>query len=287
MLTRFPDDYDNFAKYTRFGNIAPYFDRGWCFCESSWAMLTKPSYFLVVLGRATGDEIRYYGFADCSLMHTGSAGRKAPALPDAFEAELHSKGFTNGKDDRPRVAELYPVGVRAALRVRRVAVLRGPGMGGRGGQAAGRGACFGRPAAAAGARPFWQPRGGRGRGRPGGGPPGPGRPAEPAGAQPHQHRVWDEGAAALAAALRAPGALPSLQVLDLGDNRVGAEGAAVLAAALRALGALPRLQLLHLGGNRVGDEGAAALRAAWAAGGRPVDGMGELAQGSFRRGLYL
>eukprot|EP00959_Pyramimonas_sp_CCMP1952_P446402 9346422-Pyramimonas_sp.AAC.1 len=38
---------------------------------------------------------------------TCAAGRKAPALPDASEAELHSKGFTNGKDDRPRVAELY------------------------------------------------------------------------------------------------------------------------------------------------------------------------------------
>ncbi|CAK0841104.1 unnamed protein product [Prorocentrum cordatum] len=287
MLTRFPDDYDNFAKYTRSGNIAPYFDRGWCFCESSWAMLTKTSYFLVDLGRATGDEIRYYGFADCSLMHTGSAGRKAPALPDAFEAELHSKGFTNGKDDRPRVAELYRSAFAQRFEsveslfyevlgwgdeeVRQLAVVLASGALPRLQALDLFGNRVGDEGAAALAAALRAP-----------------------GALPSlqvlnltNNRVGDEGAAALAAALRAPGALPSLQVLDLGDNRVGAEGAAVLAAALRAPGALPRLQLLHLGGNRVGDEGAAALRAAWAAGGRPVDGMGELAQGSFRRGLYL
>ncbi|CAK0861047.1 unnamed protein product [Prorocentrum cordatum] len=73
------------------------------------------------------------------------------------------------------------------------------------------------------------------------------------------NRVGDEGAAALAEALRAPGALPSLQQLGLGGNRVGGEGAAAWRRPSGPHGALPSLQALHLSGNRVGGEGAAAL----------------------------
>ncbi|CAK0872197.1 unnamed protein product [Prorocentrum cordatum] len=257
MLTRFPDDYDNFAEYTRSGNIAPYFDRGWCFCESSWAMLTKLSVLLVDLGQATGDETEYLGISDRSLTHTGSAGRKAPALPDAFEAELHSKSFTNGKDDRPRVAELYRSAFTQRFESAELLLYQGLGWGDEEVRQVA-------AVLASVALPRLQLLGLDG------------------------NRVGDEGAAALAAALRAPGALPSLQLLGLDGNRVGDEGAAALAAALRAPGALPRLQLLGLASNRVGGEGAEALRAAWAAGGRPVDGRVELPHGlSPSRGLKL
>ncbi|CAK0819090.1 unnamed protein product [Prorocentrum cordatum] len=102
MLTRFPDDYGDAAKYTRSGNSEQYFNRGWCFCESSWAMLTKPYGMLFDLGRSTGRERDY-----SDLVSTCTAGRRAPLLPDAFDVQLQSKGFTNGKDDRPRVAKLY------------------------------------------------------------------------------------------------------------------------------------------------------------------------------------
>ncbi|CAK0835979.1 unnamed protein product, partial [Prorocentrum cordatum] len=231
MLTRFPDDYDNFAKYTRSGNIAPYFDRGWCFCESSWAMLTKPSSLLVDLGLATGDEKSYYGFGHLSLMHTGSAGRKAPALPDAFEAELRSKDFTNGKDDRPRVAELYRSAFAQRFESAESLLYKDLGWGDEEVRQV-------VAVLAAVALPRLQML------------------------NLSENNVGDEGAAALAAALRAPGALPSLQELHLGRNRVGDEGAAALAAALRAPGALPSLQTLNLRFNRVGDEGAAALAAA-------------------------
>ncbi|CAK0906553.1 unnamed protein product, partial [Prorocentrum cordatum] len=230
MLTRFPDDYDNPAAYTRSGNTAPYFDRGWCFCESSWAMLTKHYTHVVDLGQATGDEREYYGQfgSDVSLVHTCAAGRKAPALPDAVEAELHSKGFTNGKNDRPRVAELYRSAF--AQRFESAELLRYARLGWGDEQVRQVAAVL-----ASGAAPRLQRL------------------------YLSSNRVGDEGAAALAEALRAPGALPRLQRLYLFDNRVGDEGAAALAEALRAPGALPSLQALGLDGNRVGDEGAAAL----------------------------
>ncbi|CAK0835981.1 unnamed protein product [Prorocentrum cordatum] len=293
MLTRFPDDYDNFAKYTRSGNIAPYFDRGWCFCESSWAMLTKPSWFLVDLGLATGDEVRFFGPDALSLVQTGSAGRKAPALPDAFEAELHSKVFTNGKDDRPRVAELYRsafaqrfesaewlyymdlgwgdeevrqmAAVLASVALPRLQSLdlSGNNVGDEGA------AALAAALRAPGALPSLQKLDLRSNNVGDEGAAALAAALRAPGALPRlqeldlsHNRVGDEGAAALAAALRAPGALPRLQVLDLRSNRVGDEGAAALAAGLRALGALPSLQELHLGGNSVGAEGAAALAAA-------------------------
>ncbi|CAK0840404.1 unnamed protein product [Prorocentrum cordatum] len=316
MLTRFPDDYDNPGVYTRSGNTALYFDRGWCFCESSWAMLTKVSFLLVDLGQATGDETTYG-----DLVRRCSAGRKAPALPDAFEAELHSKGFTNGKDDRPRVAELYRSAFAQRFEsaellvytsldwgdeeVRQVAAvltsvalprlqwldLSGNRVGDEG--AAALAEALRAPDAlpslqtlalrAPDALPSlqwldlsttaWGPRA-RPRWRRPSGPRAPCRACR--GSTSTGNRVGAEGAAALAQALRAPDALPSLQWLDLSCNRVGDEGAAALAEALRAPDALPRLQrstspalrapdalprlqVLNLSCNRVGDEGAAAL----------------------------
>ncbi|CAK0880242.1 unnamed protein product, partial [Prorocentrum cordatum] len=54
MMTKFPADYDDPEKYTRSGNTETYFNRGWCYCESSWAMLTKGSHHLVDLGKQSG-----------------------------------------------------------------------------------------------------------------------------------------------------------------------------------------------------------------------------------------
>ncbi|CAK0867739.1 unnamed protein product [Prorocentrum cordatum] len=254
MLTRFPDDYGDAAKYTRSGNTEQYFNRGWCFCESSWAMLTKPSDRLVDLGRSTGAEALY-----SELVDTCTAGRRAPLLPDAFDVQLQSKGFTNGKDDRPRVAELYRSAF--AQRFEAAKVLRYGALEW-GDEAAQQLAAV----LASGAAPQLRELD-LGSNRVG--DEGAARLAEvlrAPGAQPQlqylnlgRNCVGDEGAARLAEALRAPGALPQLRRLDLGANRVGDEGAARLAEALRAPGALPQLRELGLTGNRVGDEGAARL----------------------------
>ncbi|CAK0833706.1 unnamed protein product [Prorocentrum cordatum] len=289
MLTRFPDDYDNPGVYTRSGNTALYFDRGWCFCESSWAMLTKISFLLVDLGQATGDETAYLGnFGSDALVSTCAAGRKAPALPDAFEAELHSKSFTNGKDDRPRVAELYRWAFAQRFESAEQLVYAGLEWGDEE---------FRQVAAVltSVALPSLQVLG-LARNRVGDeGAAALAEALRAPGALPSlqvlsldENLVGDEGAAALAEALRAPGALPSLQVLGLAKNRVEDEGAAALAEALRAPGALPSLQVLGLARNRVGDEGAAALRAAWAAGGHPVRGEAEVPRlGAIPRGVFL
>ena len=42
-----------------------------------------------------------------STDHLPDGGRRPPLLPSAFAAELESKSFTNGKDDKPLVKRLY------------------------------------------------------------------------------------------------------------------------------------------------------------------------------------
>ena len=87
----------------------------------------KPSAFRT---RALGDR----GTADYSdqyehdsLVRRCAAGRKAPVLPSALERDLEDKGFTNGKDDRPRVAKLYKSSF--AQRFESVEVLRYQSLG--------------------------------------------------------------------------------------------------------------------------------------------------------------
>ena len=104
MLTAFPPDYFT-AKYTRSGNVKPYFERGWCFCESSWAAMVKDSFLVLDLGKDTGEG--FFFALQCRQ------GRTAPVLPDGFETQLASKGFTNGSTDTPLVARLYREGFEA------------------------------------------------------------------------------------------------------------------------------------------------------------------------------
>jgi len=101
MLTAFPPDYFT-ATYERSGNVKPYVERGWCFCESSWAMLVKDYDLVLDLGKDTGEGV--FDAAKCRQ------GRKAPVLPAEFVAQLQSKGFTNGSTDKPLVAGLYSKG---------------------------------------------------------------------------------------------------------------------------------------------------------------------------------
>ena len=107
MLTAFPPDYDDRARYTPSGNVASYFERGWCFCESAWAAVVKDWALALDLGKDTGE-----GEFD---EHKCRQGRTAPVLPEEFVAQLASKGFTNGSTDRPRVAGLYGKDFEARL----------------------------------------------------------------------------------------------------------------------------------------------------------------------------
>ena len=103
-LTSFPDGHkaEEQAEGT---NVAEYFDRGWCSTENAWASLTKASYLSLDLGKMrAGKEYEYYSLRyDC----TKGGGRRPPLLPSAFAAELETKSFTNGKDDKPLVKRLY------------------------------------------------------------------------------------------------------------------------------------------------------------------------------------
>ena len=103
-LTSFPDGHkaEDQAEGT---NVAKYFDRGWCYTESSWASLTKDYDLSLDLGKMrVGVE---YDFDSLITDCTQDGGRRPPLLPSAFAAELETKSFTNGKDDKPLVKRLY------------------------------------------------------------------------------------------------------------------------------------------------------------------------------------
>jgi hypothetical protein len=104
MLTAFPPDYDDPRRYEREGtNVARYADRGWCFCEASWAAMVKESIMLLDLGTVRGERALERRVIKDVCMR----GRRAPMLPLILKEELARKRFTNGKDDRPAGARLY------------------------------------------------------------------------------------------------------------------------------------------------------------------------------------
>ena len=104
LLTSFPDGHkaEDQAEGT---NVAKYFDRGWCFTEQSWASLTKAGRLSLDLGKMR-DGVEY-NWRSLGMDCTRDGGRRPPLLPSAFAAELETKSFTNGKDDKPLVKRLY------------------------------------------------------------------------------------------------------------------------------------------------------------------------------------
>ncbi|EOD08736.1 hypothetical protein EMIHUDRAFT_124929, partial [Emiliania huxleyi CCMP1516] len=103
-LTSFPDGHkaEDQAEGT---NVAKYFDRGWCATESSWAGLTKACCLSLDVGKMrAGKEYDLDSLIDDCVQ---AGGRRPPLLPSAFAAELETKSFTNGKDDKPLVKGLY------------------------------------------------------------------------------------------------------------------------------------------------------------------------------------
>lgn len=249
MLTAFPPDYDKPGRYVRAGNTAPYAQRGWCFCESSWAAMVKSADLVLDLGieMEKGED----GFLGLRQRH--SRGRKAPVLPHFLDDELERKHFTNGKDDRPVVAALYREGF--GTRFGETTALSYFGLGWRDEEAASVAAVL-----AAGATPKLE------------------------SLVLSSNDIGAPGAAAIATALSAA---PALKDLWLANNRIGADGARALAAALpsaaklerlwldkndvgdegaralaRVLSAAPALTGLYLKANAIGADGARALAAA-------------------------
>jgi len=243
MLTEFPPDYFT-SDYELSSNVAPYFERGWCFCEATWAAtMLKSSGMVLDLGMDTGEG--RVGVGKC--LH----GRKAPVLPEEFDAQLASKSFTNGKGDAPLVAALYRQGFNARFGAATLLNYANLGWGPE------------EARAVAGVLPRAPALEELYLGRNLIGPEGARALAE---ALPRtlaletlrldHNSIGDEGARALAEAL--PHAA-SLRELELRDNRIGAKGAQALAEAIPDA---PALKVLSLNNNAIGDEGACAM--AWA-----------------------
>ena len=188
--------------------MAAYFDRGWCFTESSWASLTKSGRLSLDLGLMRDDE----EYSCVSLVDecTKGGGRRPPLLPSRFAAELETKSFTNGKDDKPLVTRLYAAAFEEQ---------------------------FGKATGLRYVRLGW-------------GDAEAAQVAEvlASGAAPDlrelylgYNQIGVDGCKALAAALGKEGAAPRLEELWLGRNKIGDEGCTALAAALKE-GAAPSLK---------------------------------------------
>mgnify|MGYP002861746483 CR=1 FL=1 len=83
-------------------NKAGYFDRGWCFCESSVSNLVKDSYYVLDLAKFDESVTRLNDVVRACI-----AKRAPPLAPADFSVELATKRFTSAKADRETVRKLY------------------------------------------------------------------------------------------------------------------------------------------------------------------------------------
>jgi len=214
-LTTFPRTYKK-KDQPEGANVSDYFDRGWCFSESAWSSLTKGCANSLDIGRMReGKEYDrpYALIAECA---TGGSGRRPPLLaPSQFAAELETKSFTNGKQDRPLLIAQYEAVFNEQF--------------GKATWLKYRGLCWGDAEAAQLAEVI------------------------SSGAAPqleslymHYNSIGDEGCKALAAAIGKGGCAPRLKLLDLQRNQIGDEGLRALAAALGEEGAAPRLKTISV-----------------------------------------
>ena len=109
-VTQLPCGYPNgFSFPERFAdgtictpNKAKYFDRGWCFCESSIADLVKNSYKVLDLANFTGTKS-----GALNVIDECRSGRLPPMSPADFAQALENKSFTSKKADLDAVNALY------------------------------------------------------------------------------------------------------------------------------------------------------------------------------------
>jgi hypothetical protein len=98
----FPDRFPDGTKCTP--NRAAYYERGWCFCESSMGNLVKNSVQVLDLAHFSGLSQDAMGILhECSM----NGGRRPPLPPTQFATELEDKSFTSKKADCEYVAGMY------------------------------------------------------------------------------------------------------------------------------------------------------------------------------------
>jgi len=204
-LTTFPDNVEDLDMGV---NMTAYYDRGWCYTESYWSSLAQASGLSLDLGLMSGEAIgRTQFIEEC----TQNGGRRPPLLPSQFAAELETKWFNNGKDDKPLAKRLYEAAFDEQFGKATDLFYSNLGWGDAG--AAQLAAVL-----ASGAAPrietLWL----------------------------DGNQIGDEGCKALAATLE-EGIAPLLEKLYLFHNKIGDEGCKALAAALKE-GAAPSLKLL-------------------------------------------
>ena len=94
-VTEFPPDYLDQDAYNLppGSNCAPYDDRGWPTVESCLVSMTKQADLTSDISREDARNV--------------TKQRRAPITPEQMRTVLEQKSFTNAKDDRPLVAQLY------------------------------------------------------------------------------------------------------------------------------------------------------------------------------------
>ena len=111
-LTAMPHDYPAAYELPEGANCTVYADRGWCFTEWCWASMAKSFTKSLDLGKLQGDEDSKEAIIRACK---ANGGRLPPLTPDHFAAEIESKTFTNGLEDRPLVVRLYKASFDAAF----------------------------------------------------------------------------------------------------------------------------------------------------------------------------
>jgi hypothetical protein len=248
MLTAFPSNYKDKKLYHLSGNHQPYFGRGWCYCESSWAMMVKGDDLTLDLARMAGSGPIQWE----ELRRMCRQGRKAPVLPSTFDDELTHKAFTNGKTDLPLVGALYRDGFTARFGV--ATGLQYGEIGWGDPEATALGSLLG-----AGASPSLTKLhlGGNSIGDAGACALAKGLSGVPLLKELNlkNNAIGDAGGAALAEGLSS---IPDLERFHLDGNAIKAVGAAALG---KALPAVPALEWIYLSGNPLGVAGACAIAA--------------------------
>jgi len=231
MLTAFPDGYPEGYDVPDGANINEYRERGWCFCESSWAALAKPRHRTLDLGKYTGSRKERHTSEWNELVRecTTAGGRRPPLVPEKFALQLETKGFTNGKEDRPLVNRIYRLGFEQQFRsavTLNYSLLRWSDD---------------ETATAVDVIAI--------------------------GAVPNLtsldlsfNAISDAGCEALSNAIKSCG-VPKLETLLLSHNRIGDRGCCAFGTAL-ASGAVQELKVVLLDHNQIGDTGCAALASA-------------------------
>ena len=183
-------------------NQAAYFDRGWCFCESSLANLVKEYYAVLDLAKLKG------GADLADMQEQCNVGRAPPLTPADFYESLKEKSFTSKKADLDKVQKVYTEGFNA--RTGAATELLYPKLGWGDAEAASLARVLGSRAC---------------------------QKLETLVLMDNE--ICDAGAKALAEAFaQDPKACPKLLVIELGNNMIGDAGVKALAEAI-AKGALP------------------------------------------------